>query len=97
MCMTALHVHLSILPLHADLHACCCSLEAPSPALLRKHGGGAHGFLGLQGRVLIASPRDPVQYSALRWKNRVSKSVRVVTHSGHQDLTLDRQGSCHPC
>jgi hypothetical protein len=58
--------------------------------LVRKHGGGAHGFLGLQGRLLVASARDPVQYSVQRWKNRVSDSVRVVTHSGHQDLGLDR-------
>ena len=72
-----------------------CSLEHPSPALIRKHGGGAHGFSGLQGRLLIASARDPVQYSVQRWKNRVSDSVRVVTHGGHQDLSLDRQGL--PC
>lgn len=69
---------------------CKGSLDHPPPGLIRQHGGGAHGFFGLPACTLIASPRDPIQYTVQRWKSPSSDGVRVVTHSGHQDLSLDR-------
>ncbi|KAK9909731.1 hypothetical protein WJX75_006677 [Coccomyxa subellipsoidea] len=65
-------------------------LESPGPDLLRKFGGGAHGFFALQGCTLIASPRDPLTYGIQRWRSGADEGIRVASHSGHQDLPVTR-------
>jgi hypothetical protein len=69
---------------------CARSLESPGPDLLRKFGGGAHGFFALQGCTLIASPRDPLTYGIQRWRSGADEGIRVASHSGHQDLPVTR-------
>lgn len=53
-------------------------------------GGGAHKFFGQQGRLLVASPRDPLHYNIHRWKHGRDSGLRVGTPKGHMDLTLAR-------
>jgi len=66
-----------------------CSLDDPTPQQIAS-GGGAHNFFGQQGRLLVASPRDPLRYNICRWKNGRDSGLRVDTPKGHTDVTLPR-------
>ena len=66
-----------------------CSLDDPMPEQVAR-GGGAHKFFGQQGRLLVASPRDPLHYNIHRWKHGRDSGLRVGTPKGHMDLTLAR-------
>ena len=66
-----------------------CSLDDPTPQQVAS-GGGAHEFFGQQGRLLLASPRDPLRYNIHRWKNGRDSGLRVDTPKGHMDLSPAR-------
>ncbi len=66
-----------------------CSLDDPTPEQVAS-GGGAHTFFGQQGRLLLASPRDPLRYNIHRWKNGRESGLRVDTPKGHMDITSAR-------
>jgi hypothetical protein len=67
-----------------------CSLENPSPEILRAFGRGAHEFFALPNAMLVACARDPLMNSIQRWKRGAADGIRVATHSGHRDLSVTR-------
>ncbi|GLC56679.1 hypothetical protein PLESTB_001133900 [Pleodorina starrii] len=64
-------------------------LENPDASIIREHGGGAHGFLCLEGFPIVASNRDPTMYE-YGTRPSTDKEVHVSIHSGGHMVSPER-------
>eukprot|EP00798_Chlamydomonas_sp_ICE-L_P017411 gene17411-23711_t len=61
-------------------------LTQPTPAIMIKQGGGAHGYYNMGGHPILASNRDPSTYE-YHVKPSTDASVHVMVHGGGVQVT----------